>query len=527
MAIYHLSVKPIQRSAGRSSTAAAAYRAGCKIEDHRTGLTHDYSRKTGVVHTALVGWSGSRSELWSAAEQAERRKDATTAREYELALPAELAVEQQIALAGEYAQWLHERHGCAVDLCIHDTGEGNPHAHILTTARAVTPDGALGEKCAREWSDARRKKAGLDGRKADLEEARVVWATIQNRYLAAAGVDARVDHRSHADSGIDRQPTVHVGPTASSMERKGKRTERGDLNRQRQQPAADLKGQGQERTDYKRTVDYLVESDPGCWRFASGRRAAVQELDSGGMWCARTDSAARAAVQLALDKGWSTLTIETPDAEHAERLYRAARAVGYPAHAVTLAHDQLDQQTVDQIEAEYAPKPKAPRPLPPSKLRELRRDHHALEEAAKTRVLGKDWHADRDRYERAQWRLDEIRDQYRAAKRAVEQHPLHGAGRIRTMLAGSAARYEYAALIDDLDKIKAKGSKAKKVCSRLKESGDREHTRELKAAGEIGAEQERIQEQIRRLTERERQQRQAQQPTPTPDHDEDRGPRMR
>ena len=54
MAIYHLSVKAISRSAGRSATAAAAYRAATRIEDERTGLVHDYSRKAGVLHREIV-----------------------------------------------------------------------------------------------------------------------------------------------------------------------------------------------------------------------------------------------------------------------------------------------------------------------------------------------------------------------------------------------------------------------------------------------------------------------------------------
>jgi len=238
MSIYHLSVKPVQRSAGRSATAAAAYRAGAKIEDERTGLTHDYTRKTGVVHSGIVGFAGSRSELWNLAEAAERRKDATTAREYEVALPRELDEAQQIELAREYASYLHQRHGCAVDFSIHrpdpgEHGNDNPHAHILTTTRAVDQDGhALGEKCAREWSDAKRAAAGLAGRLADLEEARETWETMQNAALERAGIDARVDHRSNEARGLHPAPHVHVGPKATAMERRGVQSERGDLNRE-------------------------------------------------------------------------------------------------------------------------------------------------------------------------------------------------------------------------------------------------------------------------------------------------------
>ena len=89
MAIYHLSAKTFSRANGRSVTAAAAYRAATKIQDERTGLIHDYSRKQGVQSTHIVlpvaapSWAKDRSQLWNAAEQAETRKNATVAREFE------------------------------------------------------------------------------------------------------------------------------------------------------------------------------------------------------------------------------------------------------------------------------------------------------------------------------------------------------------------------------------------------------------------------------------------------------------
>src|SRR3546814_3799934 len=89
MASFHLAVKAIGRSAGRSATAAAAYRAGVEITDERTGLVHDYTRKQGVEHSELMlptdapEWAAARERLWNAAELAETRKNATVAREYE------------------------------------------------------------------------------------------------------------------------------------------------------------------------------------------------------------------------------------------------------------------------------------------------------------------------------------------------------------------------------------------------------------------------------------------------------------
>ncbi|WP_407605553.1 MobQ family relaxase, partial [Pseudomonas aeruginosa] len=143
MAIYHLSVKAVSRSAGRSATAAAAYRAGCEITDQRTGEVHDYTRKGGVESADIVLPDGApdgatdRAALWNAAEAAERRKDACVAREFEVALPDELSPAERRRLAVDFAKEMANREGCAVDVAVHAPGkEGdsrNHHAHILRT----------------------------------------------------------------------------------------------------------------------------------------------------------------------------------------------------------------------------------------------------------------------------------------------------------------------------------------------------------------------------------------------------------
>ena len=228
MAIYHLSVKAISRSAGRSSTAAAAYRAGCEITDKRTGEVHDYTRKGGIASTDLVlpdgapEWAADRSALWNAAEVAERRKDACVAREYEVALPDELSPDERRRLAVDFAKEMANAEGCAVDVSIHAPGkEGdsrNHHAHILRTTRKVGPEG-LTDKLDTE-------KAGRN-RAADLDAVRTRWAVLTNERLRENGIDAQVDHRSLKDQGIDRIPTSHLGVFVTSMERRGVRTEVG------------------------------------------------------------------------------------------------------------------------------------------------------------------------------------------------------------------------------------------------------------------------------------------------------------
>jgi hypothetical protein len=221
MAIYHLSVKAISRSAGRSATAAAAYRAGCKIADERTGEIHDYTRKRGVESVDLVlpdgapEWASHRPRLWNAAELAEKRKDACVAREFEVALPAELSPAEQRRLAVDFAKDMANREGCAVDVAIHAPGrEGdnrNFHAHILRTTRKVEADG-LGAKLDTE-------KAGRK-RVDDLEAVRTLWANLTNERLRENGIEVQVDHRSLKAQGIEREPTRHLGPAASGYERR-------------------------------------------------------------------------------------------------------------------------------------------------------------------------------------------------------------------------------------------------------------------------------------------------------------------
>ena len=219
MAIYHLSVKTVSRSAGRSATAAAAYRAGVEITDERTGEVHDYRRKGGVESAALIvpagapKWAADRAALWNAAEKSETRKNSTVAREFEIALPSELSADERQKLAHAFAIEIVKRHGCAADVAIHAPGkEGdnrNHHAHILCTTRRLTPDG-FGEKC-RELDDRKTK---------EVDRWRERFATLQNEHLERAGVAERVDHRSLKAQGIEREPTQHLGPAATGYERR-------------------------------------------------------------------------------------------------------------------------------------------------------------------------------------------------------------------------------------------------------------------------------------------------------------------
>ncbi|MDD5469106.1 MAG: MobQ family relaxase [Anaerolineales bacterium] len=226
MAIYHLSVKTISRSAGRSATASAAYRAGEKIADQRTGEIHDYTRKGGVESADLVlpenapDWASDRAALWNAAEQAETRKNSTVAREFEIALPSELSPEERRRLAVDFAREIVARHGCAADVAVHAPGQvGDPlnhHAHILVSTRRLAAEGFTGK--TRELDD---QKSG------EVNRWRARFAELQNERLWEAGAQARVDHRTLEAQGIDREPARHLGPAVSGMERRGASSEVG------------------------------------------------------------------------------------------------------------------------------------------------------------------------------------------------------------------------------------------------------------------------------------------------------------
>lgn len=236
MAAYRFSAQVIKRSAGRSAVAAAAYRAGDKITDERTGLDHDYQSKSGVVHSEILKphdapeWMGNRANLWNAVEKVERRKDAQLAREILLNLPHELDEDQRRDLTREFVQEQFVSRGMVADLNIHAPNRAgddrNHHAHVMLTMRTLTAD-SFGKK-DRDWNQ------------TDLLETwRERWATHQNRFLERAGLEVQVDHRSLADQGIDREPEPKLGPVATQMERDGRRSNAGDdLRRTRAENAA-------------------------------------------------------------------------------------------------------------------------------------------------------------------------------------------------------------------------------------------------------------------------------------------------
>ena len=219
IAIYHCNIGIVSRGKGKSAVAAAAYRSGEKITNEWDGMTHDYTRKRGVVHTEILlpphapPSFSDRATLWNSVELYEKTGNAQLAREIDAALPIELSREEQIRLVREYCSSQFVSRGMCVDFAIHDTDSGNPHCHIMLTMRPLDERGAWAAKSKKDYDiDETGERIRLpSGRykthKVDLTGWndkgnallwRKAWADISNAYLERAGSPERIDHRSNA-----------------------------------------------------------------------------------------------------------------------------------------------------------------------------------------------------------------------------------------------------------------------------------------------------------------------------------------
>jgi hypothetical protein len=221
MAIYHFSAQVISRRTGRSSTAAAAYRAGEIVLDENTGEIHDYTRKRGVIRTEILAprgspaWVFDRSQLWSRVELGENRKDSQVCREIEISIPHELTILQGQLLMIGFVQSQFVEKGMVADIAFHRPGSKgdnrNFHAHITLTMRKVDGEG-FGQK-ERNWNS-----------NALLQQWREQWAVHANRALEQAGHAARIDHRSNAERGIEDLPGQHHGPAVAGLLARGEQS---------------------------------------------------------------------------------------------------------------------------------------------------------------------------------------------------------------------------------------------------------------------------------------------------------------
>lgn len=261
-----------------------------------------------------------REQLWNAVEAAEKTKDSRLAREIIVALPVELEPDEQIALTSAYISQQFAADGMCADVAIHDTDGHNPHAHILLTMRPLNEDGTWQYKTEKEYlcmkdgeergfTAAEFKDAQLEGwekqylcrvgrkrvymtlsaaaehgyARADkhpkssrygrqnpitarwnsedqLISWREAWADMANRAIEQAGLEERIDHRSHVVRGIDKQPTIHEGVEAMHLEEKGFVSERCALNRQIRADNALLRELKEQISQFSKAVQMDIPS---------------------------------------------------------------------------------------------------------------------------------------------------------------------------------------------------------------------------------------------------------------------------
>ncbi len=246
LAITHFTAQIIGCGEGRSALLSAAYRHCARMEHEGEARVVDYSNKRGLIHEEFLlppdapAWvktliadrsvAGAVEAFWNKVEQFEKRSDAQFSREFIIALPVELNAEQNIALMRDFVGAQILARGQVADWVYHDE-PGNPHVHLMTTLRPLTEKGFGRKKVAVIAEDGQplRNPAGKivyqlwSGEKSELIEQRQTWYDCQNRHLALAGFDIRVDGRSYAERGIDIVPTTHVGVAAKAIERQAKR----------------------------------------------------------------------------------------------------------------------------------------------------------------------------------------------------------------------------------------------------------------------------------------------------------------
>lgn len=321
-----------------------AYRAGEKLTNERDGITHDYTAKQGVEHAEIVlpdgvsvDWARDRSDLWNAAEFSEKRKDARVAREFEVALPHELSAEQRLEATREMAQELTNRYGAAVDFAIHTPHDAsdvrNHHAHILMTTRQVTENG-LGDKTYLERENKWLLAHDLPTTDMQLRDLRQRWEGIANERLAMAGLDIRIDHRSHMERGLEIAPTEHMGVHATQMERKGLDVSRSRLDEDAARRNAELIREKPEqvltlitgeksvfdRRDIARTLHRYINDDVEEFRNAFTKVMASPALVELQAECA---DVATGEIELARYSTREMVEIESGMIESAQRMHGA------------------------------------------------------------------------------------------------------------------------------------------------------------------------------------------------------------
>lgn len=251
----HFDIEVIQRSENQSAVAAAAYQSGEKLYSQYDSQTKSYESKEGILHTEIMlppnapREYADRNTLWNAVEKIESQWNSQLARRFELPIPREIPIEQYADLIRDYCNEFFVSKGMIADFAIHDPYPPghNPHAHVLLTMRAMDEHGKWLPKARKvydldengerirlpsgNWKSHKENTVDWNERKYGMVW-RMGWQDFQNKYLEANNRPERVDLRSYEAQGIDKIPTVHMGPAVTAMERRGIQTDIGNLNRE-------------------------------------------------------------------------------------------------------------------------------------------------------------------------------------------------------------------------------------------------------------------------------------------------------
>ena len=181
----------------------------------------------------MPAWAADQPQAFWQAADAFERSNGTTYREMEIALPRELDAAQRVELVKDWVrQEIGDRHAYqwAIHVPLALDGKDQPHVHLMFSERQVDGIERDPEQYFKRYNGKSSEKGGarkeygqvdptLKGaerqkaRAADLKGLRGRWEEACNHALEQAGVDARIDMRSHAERGLEQVPEGKMLPS--------------------------------------------------------------------------------------------------------------------------------------------------------------------------------------------------------------------------------------------------------------------------------------------------------------------------
>jgi MobA/MobL family. len=176
----------------------------------------------------MPAWAQQNPMLFWQAADAYERSNGSTYREFEVSLPRELNPEQRRALLDDFIrQELGDRH--AYQWAIHnpkaaDGGE-QPHVHLMFSERKVDGVERDPEQYFKRYNAKFPERGGCKKgfdmaigtrtqRREQLKVLRNRWGKLCNNHLEKAGLDVRIDMRSHAERKTGLLPEKKQLPSA-------------------------------------------------------------------------------------------------------------------------------------------------------------------------------------------------------------------------------------------------------------------------------------------------------------------------